>query len=70
MDKHDEAPDIDDEDNVQASLDGLADLATRMSHPSAAMEIIGIAAPEDAETLEQRISDSSILPLPNKTPDN
>jgi len=56
-----------DELKIQTTLDGLASLAARVSHPASTMEIIGIVAPEDAETLQQQTGNSSsILTLPGK----
>jgi len=55
------------EHSIQASLDSIAAMATRMGHPSSTMEIIGIASPEDAEKLQQG-NDNNVLILPDKHP--
>ena len=66
MDKDDDSTEGHDEQNVRASMEGLADMASGMGHPSDQMEIIGIAAPEDADELEQLTSHDSVVHLPDK----
>lgn len=57
------------EDNIQAALDSIAELASRMGRATDTMEIIGIATPEDAEALQQKTSDdNNVLTLPDKQP--
>lgn len=58
--------DKDNEHHTQTSLNSLTDMASRMAHPSDTMEIIGIAAPEDAAALQQKTSDNNVaLALPD-----
>ena len=67
MDKDDDSTEGHDEQNVRTSLESLAEMASGMSHPSDQMEIIGIAAPEDANALEQLTSDNTVVPLADKS---
>lgn len=67
MDKDGESTEDNDEQNVRTSLESLAEMASGLSRPSDQMEIIGIAAPEDADELDQLTSDDSVVPLPDKS---
>jgi|GEM_PF-5791258 len=67
MDKDGESTEAHDEQNVRNALENLAEMASGLSRPSDQMEIIGIAAPEDANALDQLTSDDSVVPLPDKS---
>jgi len=67
MDKDNKEEIDNNEQHIQASLDGIADMAHHMGHPSGTMEIIGIATPEEAEKLQQQVSDNNnVITLPDK----
>lgn len=61
MKKH-RKPDADsNEADIQALLDSIEDLASRMGHSSHTMEIIGIAAPQDADALTKKTAEISTV---------